>query len=94
MLLVGPSGAGKSTLVLRLLFDGAAAHGDESALVRDGHVLAVPRPFHLKPGVDAMVPEIAPFLGALPCLEGEVPVPGVRPDVRRPAMAHRRSAPR
>jgi hypothetical protein len=74
MLLVGPSGAGKSTLVLRLLFDGAAAQGDESALVRNGRVLAVPRPFHLKPGVDAVVPEVAPILGALPCLEGEVPV--------------------
>lgn len=74
VLLVGASGVGKSTLVLRLLFDGAAVHGDESALVHDGHVLAVPRPLHLKPGVDDLVPEMAPFMASLPCLDADPPV--------------------
>lgn len=73
-LLVGTSGVGKTTLSLRLLFDGVAVHGDESALVRDGRVLAVPRPFHLKPGVDDVVPEVAQLLAGLPCLDGDPPV--------------------
>jgi hypothetical protein len=74
LLLVGASGAGKSTLVLRLLFDGFAAHGDESALVRDGRMIAVPRPFHLKVGVGSVVPEVRPLLNEMPCLDGDVPV--------------------
>jgi hypothetical protein len=74
VLLVGPSGVGKSTLSLRMLFDGVAVQGDESALLRDGRVLAVPRPFHLKPGVDDVVPEVGAFLAELPCLDAEPPV--------------------
>jgi hypothetical protein len=74
VLLVGPSGVGKSTLSLRMLFDGMAVQGDESALLRDGRVLAVPRRFHLKPGVDDVVPEVAAGLTDLPSLDGQPPV--------------------
>lgn len=72
--LCGPAGVGKTTLAVRLLFDGVAVHGDESVLLRDGESLAVPRPFHLKPGIEGHVPEIAPLLSSLPEVSDGTPV--------------------
>jgi hypothetical protein len=72
--LVGPAGVGKTTLAARLLFDGAAVSGDESALLRDGSSLAFPRPFHLKPGIDELVPELGPLVPEMPVVVGHVPV--------------------
>ncbi|MFN8027993.1 MAG: glycosyltransferase [Acidimicrobiia bacterium] len=69
VLCTGPSGAGKSTLALRLLLDGAAVQGDESVLLRPGAVVAVARPLHLKPGTDAVVPELASLRASLPEIE-------------------------
>jgi hypothetical protein len=64
--IVGPAGAGKTTLALALALDGAGIQGDESLLVRDGESLAVPRPLHLKPGIDHQLPALARVLGDLP----------------------------
>jgi hypothetical protein len=74
LLLAGSTGVGKTTLALRLLFDGAAVHCDESSLLRQGTVLAVPRPFHLKPTIEQYVPEIAPLLPEMPVVTGHVPI--------------------
>ncbi len=68
LLLVAPSGTGKTTLACRLLLDGQAAPADESTLVRDGVALPVARRFHLKPGLEAVVPDLAPFTADLPSL--------------------------
>lgn len=66
VLFAGASGVGKTILALRMLVDGDAVQGDESVLVRGGVVMAVPRPLHLKPDADRLVPEIAALLGGLP----------------------------
>jgi hypothetical protein len=68
VLLVAPSGTGKTTLACRLLLDGQAVAGDESALVRDGLALPVARRFHLKPGLEAAVADLAPLTAHLPGL--------------------------
>lgn len=73
LICAGP-GVGKTTLAVRMLFDGATVHGDESVLVRHGEVLAVPRLFHLKPGIEVFVPEVEPFLAQLPRLDDDSPV--------------------
>jgi len=65
-IMVGEKGAGKTTLALRLLHDGCPVEGDEIVFVRDGIAVALPRPFHLKPGTARLVPELAPSLDALP----------------------------
>jgi len=68
VLLVAPSGTGKTTLSCRLLLDGQATVADESTLVRDGVALPVARRFHLKPGLEAVVPDLARHTGSLPGL--------------------------
>ena len=55
-LLAGEKGAGKTTLITRLLFEGAAVHGDENVLVREEEVIALPRNFHLKDGTNLIGP--------------------------------------
>jgi hypothetical protein len=65
-LILGSKGAGKSTLATRLLFDGHGVEGDELALARGGELVAFPRRFHLKPGIERDVPEIGAPLAALP----------------------------
>jgi hypothetical protein len=74
LLLAGTTGVGKTTLALRLLFDGAAVHCDESSLLRRGAVLAVPRPFHLKPTIEHYVPEIGQLLTEMPVVTGDVAI--------------------
>jgi hypothetical protein len=70
VLLTGASGSGKSTLTARMLIDGDRVQGDESVLVRDGEVVAVPRPLHLEPATAALVPEIAALLSRAPRVSG------------------------
>lgn len=69
-LLAGASGVGKTTLAVRMLLDGDAVQGDESVLVRGGNVVAVPRPLHVKPGTERLVPELAGILSGLPRVGG------------------------
>jgi len=57
-LLSGYRGAGKTTLLLRLLLDGADAHGDENVLVKDGRLRTFPRRFYLKHGTLDCLPEL------------------------------------
>ncbi len=66
MLLLGHKGSGKTTLSTRLLFSGHQVEGDEMVLVRNGQVLALPRAFHLKPGIERHAPELAGRLDELP----------------------------
>ncbi len=65
-LILGHKGTGKTTLATRLLYSGHSVEGDEMALVRDGQVLALPRAFHFKRGIDQLVPEVAGFVKDLP----------------------------
>lgn len=74
VLIAGPSGVGKTTLALRMLVDGLEVQGDESALVRTGGSLAVPRPFHVKDGTRALVPELAGLLDRQPLLHDVRPL--------------------
>jgi len=67
LLVLGHKGVGKTTLMTRLLVDGHAVEGDEMVFTRDGSVMAFPRAFHLKPGIERLVPEVAPWIDALPC---------------------------
>lgn len=71
VLAVGPSGVGKTTLSLRLLFSGTPVHGDESVMLQNGRAVAVARPFHLKPGIVSLVPEVSGLFDALPSLDGD-----------------------
>lgn len=66
LIVLGHKGAGKTTLLTRLLVDGHAVEGDEMVFTRDGSVVALPRPFHLKPGIELLVPELADRLDGLP----------------------------
>jgi hypothetical protein len=68
VLLLGNKGAGKSTLSSRLLYAGHAVEGDESVLERGGQFLPLPRAFHLKPGIEKNIPELADQLPAMPLL--------------------------
>jgi hypothetical protein len=68
VLVTGDKRAGKTSLLARLKFDGAEVQGDDVTLVRDGAALAVPRRFHLKDGIEAIVPELAGELADLPTL--------------------------
>ncbi len=81
VLLVGASGVGKTSLSMRLLLDGVEVQGDESVLLRDGIALPVPRPFHLKEGVEAVVPEVAPMLPGLPTVPATPPVRAFHPSL-------------
>jgi hypothetical protein len=68
-LLVASSGTGKTTLSCRLLLDGLSVPADESTLVRSGVALPVARRFHLKPNLEAAVPEVARLAEGLPSLD-------------------------
>jgi len=57
-LLAGPKGAGKTTLITRLLFEGAAAEGDETVLIDRSDAVAFPRKFHLKEGTLRLTPQL------------------------------------
>jgi hypothetical protein len=63
---VAASGTGKTTLACRLLYDGVAVAADESVLVRDGAALPFPRLFHLKAGIELVVPQLAALVADLP----------------------------
>jgi hypothetical protein len=65
-LAVGPKFAGKSTLMTRLLFHGAAAEGDEMAILSAGAVTAFPRRFRIRERALPHVPELAPLLADMP----------------------------
>lgn len=73
-LILGPKGAGKSTLATRLLFDGHGVEGDELALARGDEMVAFPRRFHLKPGIERNVPEIEAPLAGLPSVGEHDPI--------------------
>lgn len=66
LLVVGHKGVGKTTLMLRLLHDGYGVEGDEMVFTRDGVAVALPRSFHLKPGTDALIPELGARFDDLP----------------------------
>lgn len=63
---VGPSAAGKTTTALRIALQGGAFIGDECALVRAGHAVALPRFAHVKRGAQAFLPELADHITASP----------------------------
>jgi hypothetical protein len=65
-LILGDKGAGKTTLATRLLYAGHAVEGDELVLVRNGQAVAMPRAFHLKPGAEEQIPELAGRILQLP----------------------------
>lgn len=77
--IVGAGGAGKTTLALQVLAAGGEVEGDESFLVRDGTVVAVPRRFHVKPGSAAVVPAASGWIERAPTLPGEPPLQLVDP---------------
>ena len=66
ILLLGDKGSGKTALSARLLFSGHRVEGDEMVLVRNGQVLAFPRSFHFKPGIERHAPELVGRLEGLP----------------------------
>jgi hypothetical protein len=73
LVLAGPSGSGKTTLAAAILACGGEVEGDESFLTRDGHVLAVPRRWHVRPSTIELLPDgawmrDAPLLDAAPPL--------------------------
>ncbi len=65
-LILGHKGTGKTTLATRLLYSGYKVEADEMVLVREGQALPLPRAFHLKPGIDNQVPELAEMVPTLP----------------------------
>ena len=74
VLVTGPSGAGKSTFATRLLLDGLAVLGDESVMLRGRECVAVARPFHLKPGSEALLPDLVTAHDGLPRIDDVVVV--------------------
>lgn len=72
VLLVGTSGAGKSSSTVRLGLAGATVCSDESTLIRGGMSIGVPRRFHIKPGAEEHIPELAEVLRRTPTTWGEV----------------------
>jgi len=73
LMMLGNSGVGKSTLSLRLMLAGHEVEGDELALERCGVVVALPRAFHVKEGIERHVPELASLFDSLPrMIEGNV----------------------
>lgn len=71
LLLTGSTGVGKTTLVMRLLYEGHQVEGDELALVRDDAVVALPRRFRLKSGIETVVPELGPVIDGLPSMQNQ-----------------------
>jgi len=72
-LLVGPSGAGKTTLSCALVLNGIDVQADENTFIRGGVALPLPRPFHLKAGMEHYVPCLREHTGGLPAVrEGAV----------------------
>ena len=69
VLVTGEKGAGKTSLLVRLLLDGAEVQGDDVTLIgSDGSTLPYPRRFHLKDGIDQIVPELTAVLPTVPTL--------------------------
>ncbi len=66
LLFLGHKGVGKTSLATRLLFSGHGVEGDEIVLERDSQVIALPRAFHLKPGIERQVPELRSVMEQLP----------------------------
>lgn len=81
-LILGHKGTGKTTLATRLLYSGYPVEADEMVLVREGQALPLPRAFHLKPGIDCQVPEVAEMMRGLPkAYAGDVEISAFDPSV-------------
>ncbi len=65
-LVAGDKGAGKTTLMVRLLFEGFRALGDELILIRDGKATPFPRRFHIKQDSVKLLPELQELFDLLP----------------------------
>jgi hypothetical protein len=76
--LTGSSGSGKTTLAAATLMEGGEVESDESFLTRDGHVIAVPRRWHVRPATLDLLPE-ASWLNGAPVLDGDPPLRLVDP---------------
>jgi hypothetical protein len=72
-LLVGEPGSGLTSLAIRLLLDGAAVEGAELAVLAGGELTALPRPFCLRRGHAALLPELASHWEAMPQVVGVGP---------------------
>ncbi len=70
VLLVGGPGAWLTLVALRLALNGAAFQGADSVLLRDGLVIAVPRPLMLEGDAERQVPELAAIVPRLPQSDG------------------------
>lgn len=68
-LVIGDKGAGKSTLMMRLLFDGLRADGDELVLIKNEDVTPFPRRFHLKEGSIDLLPELQSMISSVPYIQ-------------------------
>ncbi len=68
VLLTAPSGTGKTTVSCALRLRGVEVPADESALVRSGVAMPVPRRFHIKPAMRTVLPEVADRVAAAPSL--------------------------
>jgi len=65
-LFLGDKGAGKTTLATYLMYARHQVEGDEMVLVRNGQAMPVPRAFHMKPGIENQVPQLAGLVADLP----------------------------
>ena len=63
-LATGDRGAGKTTLLLKMMFDGAEMHCDETVLLRDGLLQTFPRKFYIKDGTLQCLPRTAEVCAA------------------------------
>ncbi len=82
-LVVGAPGCGLTTLALRLLSEGLGVEGDALALIAEGQVVALPRPFYLHREAHALaLPDVSNGGADLPHLEGPggMDVVAVHPD--------------
>ena len=66
LLFLGHKNAGKTTLATRLLYAGHCVEGDEMIMERDHQVIAFPRSFHCKPGIEQHIPELGNIINTLP----------------------------
>jgi hypothetical protein len=71
VLILGEPRSGVTALCVRLLQGGAGMEGDALCVVTDGEVTAFPRAFHLRNGIERVLPDLAPQLDGLPRLEGQ-----------------------
>jgi len=65
-LFLGDKGAGKTTLATYLIHAHHQVEGDEMVLVRNAQAIPVPRAFHMKPGIENQVPQLAGLVADLP----------------------------